>query len=109
MTGALVGVQLSPEFVDVKIGPTEAAATSFVPSADEARETQLVLGALVNVQVWAQAGTIEVSRQLHMTNSSNRYFAFTTHSASRLSWRANGRRNWWPWLVKQNPHDLGYS
>jgi hypothetical protein len=32
------------------------AATNLVPSAEEAIETQFVLGALVCVQVWAKVG-----------------------------------------------------
>jgi hypothetical protein len=38
LLGALVGVHVAPELVDVKI--LAPAATNFVPSAEEAMETQ---------------------------------------------------------------------
>jgi len=43
-----------PESVEVKIEPSPAA-TSLVPSADEATQLQELVGALVCVQVWASA------------------------------------------------------
>ena len=49
--GALVWVQLAPEFVEVQIQLLKPAATNLVPSADEATEDRKLWGALVNVQV----------------------------------------------------------
>jgi hypothetical protein len=61
LLGALVCVQVAPEFVEVKTAPPEmrtpleyvglSAATNLAPSAEEATEVQLLLGALVCVQV----------------------------------------------------------
>jgi hypothetical protein len=39
--GAVVGFQVAPELVEVNIPTPDAAATSFVPSAEEAMESQL--------------------------------------------------------------------
>jgi hypothetical protein len=55
--GALVNVQVNPESVEMQMapplprGPLDAAAASFVPSADEAMELQLKAGALFDCQV----------------------------------------------------------
>jgi hypothetical protein len=57
--GALLCAQVMPESAETKMGPLvpapPAAATSLVPSADEATATQFVLGARLAVQVWARA------------------------------------------------------
>jgi hypothetical protein len=52
---ALVGIQLVAELVERKIGPPPTAARSFVPSAEEAIDVQLSLGAVVMLQFWAGA------------------------------------------------------
>ena len=49
--GALVGVQVSPAFVDVKISPILAPAASRVPSAEHVKQDQFVTGAVVRSQV----------------------------------------------------------
>jgi hypothetical protein len=53
--GALVCIQVSPEFVETQMPPLLAAAANLAPSADEATDVQFVCGALVCVQVWANA------------------------------------------------------
>jgi len=53
--GAVVADQVTPEFVETKIGSQllslPAAANTFVPSAEDATQVQFVLGALASVQV----------------------------------------------------------
>ena len=51
LVGALVGVHVAPESVEVYIPPPSTTAPSFVPSADEAAENQPPTGALVVVHV----------------------------------------------------------
>ena len=46
-------VQESPPLVEMHIGPLKATAATRDPSAEQARETQLVCGALERVHVWA--------------------------------------------------------
>ena len=53
--GTLLLAQLAPAFVEVKMPPSDAAATRFAPSAEEAMAVQELWGALVFVQLWAEA------------------------------------------------------
>jgi hypothetical protein len=49
--GVLAAVQVAPESVDLKIGLKLAAATTLDPSAEEAMETHVLLGADVCAQI----------------------------------------------------------
>jgi NCAIR mutase (PurE)-related protein len=49
--GPLADCQVAPEFVEVKTEPELAAATSLVPSADEATHTTELTGMLFETQV----------------------------------------------------------
>ncbi len=49
-----------------------AAAKTFAPSADVARATQFVCGALVSVQVWASAGDREMPINNGTANDKNK-------------------------------------
>jgi hypothetical protein len=79
--GALVWVQVPPEFVETQIPPEsirtqlppEATATNLVPSADEAMAVQFVIGALVSVQVWASA-KLAVSKAVKATSRFLKFF-----------------------------------
>src|SRR5581483_10169592 len=48
-----MGRQEAPLLVERKIGPFAATATTLAPSAEQATALQLLVGALVWVQVWA--------------------------------------------------------
>jgi hypothetical protein len=63
-TGASFETQVVPEFVEVKIEPENVPASNFVPSADEATADQELVGALVCVQVWANAGVTTADHPL---------------------------------------------
>ena len=52
--GALFEIQVAPKFVEVKIPPAFAAATSLLPSADIAIACQFFVGADVGVQPCAK-------------------------------------------------------
>ena len=69
VTGELVAAHVAPELVETYIEPEggfqygpQTPATSFVPSDDEARQLQLVMGALVRVQFCAGSSGIENKR-----------------------------------------------
>ena len=59
---------MTPEFVEAYISPASTAATSVVPSAEDAMAIQFVRGALVCVQVWADAAKV-IPRQAHPTDT----------------------------------------
>ena len=81
--GALVWVQVPPEFVETQIPPEFveaqlpppllATATNLVPSADEAMAVQFVIGALVCVQVWASA-KLAVNKVVKATSRFLKFF-----------------------------------
>jgi len=56
--------------------PSMTAATSFVPSADEAMLCQNSLGEVVGVQLWAQAGLTPANIKFNAVQVSNRSFIF---------------------------------
>jgi len=67
VSGGLACIQVPPEFVEIQM-PFFALAAILLPSAEEAMVVQLLLGALVCVQVWAglefephQATTISIA------------------------------------------------
>lgn len=67
----LFEVHVTPEFVEIQIGPAtarDAAAANLLPSADEATETQVVLGALVCVHVVPEFVDFQMPVRLVATN-----------------------------------------
>ena len=69
MSGELVGIQVIPALVDTYISPEgglpywpQTPADSLVPSAEEATQLQLVIGALASVQLCAATGNRELLR-----------------------------------------------
>ena len=62
MPGVLVVVQEAPASAETQTVPLVATATSLVPSAEEATEDQLLVGALVCVQVWADVELTAVNQ-----------------------------------------------
>ena len=71
--GALVCVQVAPEFVETQMPLLPAVATNLVPSADEATAVQFVSGALVCVQVWASA-KLAVSKAVEAASRILKFF-----------------------------------
>jgi hypothetical protein len=67
LCGTLFDTHVAPESVEVKIEPSPAA-TSLVPSGDEATQLQpKLVGALVGVQVWASA-KLAVSKAVEVSS-----------------------------------------
>jgi hypothetical protein len=53
------------------------AATSFVPSADDATQDQFVIGALVSVQSWADDETTVSRKPPKAATTTTKHFIFT--------------------------------
>jgi hypothetical protein len=83
--GALVCAQVTPESVEVKIGPPApppTTATKLLPSAEEATPPHDALGALVSVQFWANTGSTSLNSQAQAATASSRHFIFMTRMAN---------------------------
>src|SRR5437870_3112405 len=61
--------------------PPSAAATNLLPSAAEATETQLVMGALVCAQVCAKAGLTTMNMPLTAATTSDKHFILLSRLA----------------------------
>ena len=72
--GILLVIQKVPEFVERYMKPGDEVAAIFVPSAEQATEFQFVLGALVGVQVWANAESTAADRPQRIIATGSRVF-----------------------------------
>ena len=74
--GSLLETQAAPELVEVKQFQLKPTAISLPPSAEAAMADQVLLGALVWIQVWAQAESSAASTPPQASKTNRKIFEF---------------------------------